>query len=663
MNGRINMDRLRNRHFLLSDLLLLPVAVYVAYILRFEEFGPASHWWQGMFLLGVSVLCITPVVFRQAGVYARFWRYASVDELTMITGALTGAVIGASAVTILLGMVTIHALIIPRSIPFILLLTALSATAGPRFFVRVWVRRVNRGFIKAADVIKVVIMGAGDAGALIARELQQNPQLGLDAVGFLDDNPAKCNMVIHGLPVLGDRFHIDRLVRTYAIQQVIIAMPTAPGKEIRNVVSVCEQAGVQTRIVPGVYELLGGTLSLSKVRNVEIEDLLRREPIRSDIAAVRRLVAGKRVLITGGGGSIGSELARQVYLCGPEELVLMGHGENSIFDIFHELDGKQVDHLAVEHEQLNGFNSAAKPVKLRAMIADIRFAERIQSVLEEVRPQIIFHTAAHKHVPLMEMNPAEAILNNVIGTQTLVNAARANGVERLVMISTDKAVRPTSIMGATKRVAELLVHAIAAESGLPYVAVRFGNVLGSRGSVVQTFRRQIAAGGPVTVTHRDVKRYFMSIPEAVQLVLQASVMGTGGEAFVLDMGEPIRIVDLATDLIRLSGLELGRDIDIVFTGLRQGEKLFEELFAPGEEYHRTQHAQIFVAANASRFVPPDLNERIDALHVAAKCSDYEAIISNLKSLIPEFTPVGTSVVGQGRQAPAINCENQVGVGL
>jgi FlaA1/EpsC-like NDP-sugar epimerase len=335
------------------------------------------------------------------------------------------------------------------------------------------------------------------------------------------------------------------------------------------------------------------------------------------------------VLITGAGGSIGSELARQVYQCDPATMVLLGHGENSIFDIYNELDRRNF-------ERRRGNPDAELPT-LRPLIADIRFTERMLAILREVQPDIVFHAAAHKHVPLMEANMAEAVLNNVLGTRTLVEASAAAGVERFVMISTDKAVNPTSIMGATKRVAELLVHDAARRHHRAYAAVRFGNVLGSRGSVIET------------VTHPEMRRYFITIPEAVQLVLHASVLGHGGEVFVLDMGEPVKIVDLAADLVRLSGLKVGRDIDIVFSGLRPGEKLYEELFTNGEEYRRTEHEQIFIAANASSLVPRNLHQVVDRLCDAAQRSDAAEIVACLRALLPEFNPVGDTIAGVGRQ--------------
>jgi len=377
--------------------------------------------------------------------------------------------------------------------------------------------------------------------------------------------------------------------------------------------------------VPGIYELLGGAVRLQQLRDVQIEDLLRRAPIQTDTAQVAALLRGKRVLVTGAGGSIGSELCRQILRCSPASLILLGHGENSIFDISNE--------LKVESSRFAPQPSNLKPCNLQPVIADIRFPERLTAVFAEHRPEIVFHAAAHKHVPLMEDNAVDAVLNNILGTQRVVEASIAAGVERFVLISTDKAVNPTSVMGVTKRIAELLVEAAARQTGCSYVAVRFGNVLGSRGSVVPFFQRQIAAGGPVTVTHPDVRRYFMTIPEAVQLVLQAAALGHGGEVFVLDMGQPVRIIDLARDLIRLSGLEPEHDIEIRFTGMRPGEKLFEELFAADEEYGRTRHEKIFVAQNGRQDL---LEPEVARLIEAAYRGDTAALEASFRILVPAY---------------------------
>lgn len=614
------LNQPRNRHFFLFDLLLLPIAVYVSFVLRLERLN-LDPFWPAFFTFALVVSVLTPSLFRLAGIYSRYWRYASIDELLRLIGTVTIASVLAGGVSMGLLLLAPGRQVFPRSVPFIFLLIALAVTAGPRLGVRI-IGRYNRKRNRVKPMRPVAIMGAGDAGAMILREIQNSSHVEMDVVAFLDDDPGKQGVRIHGVPVVGGRHDIPRLVRSHNLSQVIIAMPTVPGKEIREVMAICERAGVQTKIIPGIYELLDGTVSVNQLRDVDIEDLLRREPVQTDTASVRALLRGKRVLVTGGGGSIGSELCRQILRSEPAELVLLGHGENAIFAITQELKAQ-----------------VSSKTEIRPIIADIRFEERVRHVFDRVRPQVVFHAAAHKHVPLMEANPCEAITNNVLGTRHLLAAAQAVDVEQFVMISTDKAVNPTSIMGASKRVAEMLVHRAACTSERPYVTVRFGNVLGSRGSVVLTFKQQIARGGPVTVTDPEMKRYFMTIPEAAQLVLQAAVLGKGGEVFVLDMGKPVKIVDLARDLIELSGLEVGRDIEITFVGRRPGEKLFEELFVEGEACNRTQHEKIFIASNASNLVPDDLETVVEGLIASAQRNDTKAVQRGLQLTIPEYRPL------------------------
>jgi FlaA1/EpsC-like NDP-sugar epimerase len=623
----------RNRYFALTDIVLLAVSAYISYVLRLEQID-LGQFWPGFYLFTGLTLLLTPLVFWRIGVYSRYWRYASVEEMLLLVGATTIVVVLAGGLSYVALEFLPGYLTVPRSIPFIFLLLALAVTSGPRLAARL-LSPAEKPSRYHERLLRVLVMGAGAAGTMMVKELQSNPQLGMHVVGYLDDDPAKQKMRMRGVHVLGTHKDIPKVVHDHRVDRVIIAMPTTSGKTIREIVMLCEQVGVQTKIIPGIYELLGGTVSVGQLRNVEIEDLLRREPIVTDIAAVQALVEGKRVLVTGAGGSIGSELCRQVMRCNPAQLVLLGHGENSIFEIESEL-----------RRNLGPGNQGGSPkdvsagarVRITSVIADIRFPERISAVFEEHRPQIVFHAAAHKHVPLMEENPAEAITNNVIGTRNLLEASLAVGVQRFVMISTDKAVNPTSMMGASKRVAELLVHQAAERSGRSYVAVRFGNVLGSRGSVVLTFKHQIAHGGPVTVTHPDMVRYFMTIPEAVQLVLQAAALGSGGEVFMLDMGEPVKIADLARDIIELSGLQVGRDIDIEYTGVRPGEKLFEEMFSEGERYERTRHEKVYIVGNASSFVPPRLDWTIKGLEKAAQREDRASILQAMRSLLPEFRP-------------------------
>lgn len=607
---------MRNRHFFVLDLLLLPLAVYFSYVLRLERL-PLQEFWPSFFLFLFTVYLLTPAVFWRSHIYRRYWIYASVEELLVLTGNLTLVAVLAGLINLLTVWFGPESFFFPRAVPFIFLLLGLLATAGPRLLVRIATLWQNP-HTRHQALKPTLIIGAGDAGYRVAREIQQNPHLGLDLVGFIDDAPEKQMVQIQGILVLGGRADIPQLVERYGIQQVIIAMPSAPGSVIREVIGLCEQAGIKPQTVPAIHELITGRVNIAQLRDVNIEDLLRRTPIQTDITAVSNMIYNQKVLVTGAGGSIGSELCRQLLSFRPAALILVGHGENSIFTIYHEL------------------LPFAGSTELIPLIADVRFPQRLQVIFETYRPDMVYHAAAHKHVPLMEHNPCEAITNNVIGTRNVLQAAQAVQVKRFVMISTDKAVNPTSIMGASKRTAEFLVHQAAAQSGRAYVAVRFGNVLGSRGSVVLTFKQQIAQGGPVTVTHPDITRFFMTIPEAVQLVLQASVIGQGGEVFVLDMGEPIKIVDLAKDLIELSGLKVGQDIEIQFTGLRPGEKLYEELFIPGENYHRTQHEKIFIAENASHFVPENINEKIQTLWQIAEIGDRPALIHQLQQLIPEL---------------------------
>jgi len=614
-------SRLRNRHFFFVDVILLPLVVYLSFVLRLERFDIVPFW-TGFAIFTLIAVIITPWLLRVSGVYSRYWRYASTDELLLLIGADTVSVLCTSVAALLVTTLIPVAGTIPRSVPIIYLFLVLSATAAPRLAVRV-AGRYNGKNGGSRPRQAVAIMGAGDAGAMILREIQNRQHVDMDVVGFLDDDPDKHGVRIHGVPVLGNRHDIPRVVQNFNVSWVIIAIPTAPGREIREIVAICEQVGAQTKIIPGIYELLDSAVSINQLRDVDIEDLLRREPVQTDTAAVRALLRGRRVLVTGGGGSIGSELCRQILRCDPAELALLGHGENSIFAVTRELK-----------------RQAGPQTVIRPVITDIRSAERVQFVFATVRPHVVFHTAAHKHVPLMEANPCEAITNNVLGTRHLLAAAQSSETGRFVMISTDKAVNPTSIMGASKRVAEMLVHNTAQTNGRPYVTVRFGNVLGSRGSVVLTFKQQISRGGPVTVTDPEMKRYFMTIPEAVQLVLQAAVLGKGEETFVLDMGEPVKIVDLARDLIELSGLEVGRDIDITFIGRRRGEKLFEELFVEGESYRRTEHEKIFTANNPSALVPQELEEAVVSLVASAQRNDAQAVHRGLQDLIPEYRPRG-----------------------
>jgi len=467
------------------------------------------------------------------------------------------------------------------------------------------------------DVKKnALIIGAGDMGATVAKEMQKSPLLKSKPIGFLDDNPEKYKQQLHGIPVIGRIRDLTRVIKNNQINEVVIAIPSASGRVIREITETCRRFKIPFRTMPGIYELLGGDVNVTRLREVEIADLLRRPPTPIKEGSVGEIIKNKVVLVTGAGGSIGSELCRQIARWQPARLVLLGHGENSIFETYQAL------------------KKAFPSVSFVTAIADVRDEERITQVFSRNKPQVVFHAAAHKHVPLMETNIEECVLNNVYGSKVIIDACVQHGVKRFVFISTDKAVRPISIMGASKRIAELLVLHAAQKTQLPYSVVRFGNVLGSRGSVVPLFKQQIAQGGPVTVTHPEMTRYFMTIPEAVYLVLQSAGMGTGGETFVLDMGEQIKIVDLARDLIRLSGFEPGKDIEIVFSGIRDGEKLSEDLWNDGRNLKPTEHPAISSEESEADLPGEVLNDIVDELVTLALEGKGDTIITKINERIP-----------------------------
>jgi FlaA1/EpsC-like NDP-sugar epimerase len=461
----------------------------------------------------------------------------------------------------------------------------------------------------------VLLIGAGRAGVLAAKEIKAHGHLEIEIKGFVDDDPRKLGQVIYGVKVLGDTTDLPRLARKLGIEHAVITIAEASGREIRRVLKICEQIPLKVRIIPALYEILSGQAEVSRIRDVQIEDLLGRAPVALDEASMRRLLAGKRVLVTGAGGSIGAELARQVARLQPSSLLLVERCECALFDSEREL------------------RRAYPELTLAPLVADVSDETRMRQIFAAHQPQVVLHAAAHKHVPLMEGNAAEAIKNNVLGTRLLAELADVFEIAVFVLISTDKAVRPTSVMGASKRVAELVIQDLNRHSETRFVAVRFGNVIGSAGSVIPIFREQIRRGGPLTVTHPEMMRYFMTIPEAAQLVLQAGAIGAGGEIFILDMGEPVRILDLAKDLIRLSGLRPFEDIDINFTGMRSGEKLFEELQMSEEGMTRTRHPKIFIG----KIVPyPELEVRyaLERLSYLA----YNGQEHELRRFLNEFLP-------------------------
>jgi len=555
------------------DLLIAATVPLLALYIRLE--GNTQSQYYAVLLQYLPVMVLMRIVsFSLFGLYNRLWRYASVNELLAIVGAVTLSSVFITAYTYLYGAA------LPRSIHVISWLLHILFIGSSRMFIRVIyqlrqsTRQQNGGPVRK----NVLIIGAGDAGAMIVREMMHSRYCwDKNIVGFIDDAPDKKDQRLYGVRVLGSSKEIRRLAKKHGIQEIIIAMPSVTGEAMRDILHECKTTGCEVKTLPGIHGLIDGKVTVQQLRNVDITDLLRRETVKLDLAEIAGYLAGKRVLVTGAGGSIGSELCRQVARMSPSSIVLLGKGENSIYEIHQELQ------------------QAYPSLKISPVIADVKDTKRISSIFAEMEPQVVFHAAAHKHVPLMEAQPIEAVNNNIFGTKVVAEAADRANVEKFVMISTDKAVNPTSVMGASKRVAELIIQHMNKISATSYVAVRFGNVLGSRGSVIPLFKKQIAQGGPITITHPDMKRYFMTIPEATQLVLQAGAMAKGGEVFVLDMGQPVKIVDMACDLIELSGLRPYTDIKIKFTGLRPGEKLFEELLTSEEGTSASQHEKIFIA--------------------------------------------------------------------
>lgn len=612
MKSKLNI---RNRYLALIDILLTVASILGAYALRLElgalffYYLPSAYW-----MIGIALLVKIPIYYFY-GMYRRLWGYASTRELQLIVVSVSSASVIVAVIMILLLTFKVFNGF-PRSVLVIDWLLSIFLIGGARLVMRLQADSMSSSSIKTKQAKRTLVIGAGDAGALVVRELQKNSELNLKPVGFLDDNPDKMLQQIHGIPVIGTLADINKVIEHKKIEEVIIAIPSSGGKVIRMIADVCRLKGIPFRTMPGIYELLGGKLSISRLREVDITDLLRRQPAHMKEDLIGETLTGKRVLVTGAGGSIGRELCRQIARWDPSRLILLGHGENSIFESLIEIQ--------------EAFPSLA----ITPIIADVRDYERILNNFETHQPEVVFHAAAHKHVPLMEMNIDEAVDNNIRGTRNIVRACEKSGVKRLVMISTDKAIRPANIMGATKRLSEMMVLDAAHRTGNSYCVVRFGNVLGSRGSVVPLFKHQIAKGGPVTITHPDMKRYFMTIPEAVYLVLQAAGMGKGGETFVLNMGQQVRILDLAEDLIRLSGLEPNKDIDIVFTGIRPGEKLSEDLWEEGDKFEPTIHPDIYQFDDPTNLQGKKLQEKIAQLLDLAEKGKSEEIIRLIDETIP-----------------------------
>lgn len=557
----------------IMDAFIVTTAVIMAYLLRFD-FEVQPNYLAILPQVIAAHVLIVLVIFNRANIYRRVWQYASIGELVSLIKTVT-----VSEIIFALLAVTVHThyeeFIVPRSIYLLSWGLIIGCIGAARFS---W-RMLRDSYINPATRTynrRTLIIGAGSAGVLIAKELKHGINQELYPFAFIDDDSAKWNLQVLGLPVLGGREKIPEIVKRYKIEKIIIAIPSASKAETAKIIEICKQTGAKTKILPKVGDLVSINVSVNMIREVNVEDLLGRDEVQVDLQGVADYVTGQVVLVTGAGGSIGSELCRQIVRFQPQKLLLLGHGENSIYDIQMELSNSFPD------------------LKLETVIADIQDYRRIREVIETYSPSVVFHAAAHKHVPLMERNAQEAVKNNILGTKNLADCAHEFGVSRFVMISTDKAVNPSSVMGVTKRVAEMYIQGLAKTSSTKFTAVRFGNVLGSRGSVIPLFKKQIEQGGPVTVTHPDMVRFFMTIPEAVQLVIQAGAFAKGGEIFILDMGKPVKIADLARDIICLSGFEPDIDIKIAYTGIRPGEKLFEEILTNEEGISATKHNRIFV---------------------------------------------------------------------
>ena len=596
------------RAFIIAIHLLLIVFAYLlAFFLRFEFIIPNENLLAFFYTLPLLIV-VKAFFLYYFGLFSGLWKFVGIEDLWRILKASA-----LSTVAFVLGVVFMHGLTYyPRAVFIIDWMLYTFAIGGIRFINRLLKESLNGNVYDKARK-RALIVGAGEAGVLTLKECRRNPGIGIEVVGFIDDDPAKKGEVIQGVKIVGGRKDVPAVVKAGGIEEIVIAMPSAKGDVIRDILSYCEIPGVNIKIVPGFDRLIAGKLEL-KPRAVQPEDLLGREKVDIDTKEISAYLKGRRVLVTGAGGSIGSELCRQIARFKPEKIALFDHNENDVYFLDME------------------FTMKHPGVKFETVIGDIRDVGLLKKLFTRVKPQVVFHAAAHKHVPLMQENPVAAVKNNIIGSADLIYASNHYGVERFVLISTDKAVNPTNVMGMSKRITEMVMQAKATRSKTKYMAVRFGNVLGSAGSVVPLFKRQIEGGGPVTVTHPKAERYFMSVGEAAALVLQAGAIGRGGEIFILDMGEQIKIVDIAKNLISLSGLEPGKDIEIKFIGLRDGEKLKEDILLDREKDGVTRHDRIFVTPH-DRIDPAVMRRHIKELHRLSRLMESGKVIAKMKEII------------------------------
>lgn len=593
----------------ITDIVTIVIVAFISLFIRFD--GHIEPQYISQMVDALPLLLISyMLMFWIMHLYTRIWRYAGMREVLAVFVATT---IGTA---LFYSSMFVFGKSLPRSIYFITWFLTTGAVGMGRMLLHYVALHYSSGDDGESGQVNTLIIGAGDAGATIAREIERYHKRSRRVIGYVDDDMFKHNRLMNGFRILGNREDIPALVAKYKVEEIIIAMPSVKRDIIQEIMEICSPLKCKINILPGMYQLLDDEVLVSHLHPVSIEDLLERDEIQLDTSKVETYLKDKVVLVTGAGGSIGSEICRQVLRVKPKKLLLLGHGENSIYLIHQEL------------------RSIAPEGTLVPIIADIRDKNQLEQIFKNYNPDVIFHAAAHKHVPLMEIQPIAAVLNNIYGTRNVADVAGAHGVDRFVMISTDKAVNPTSVMGATKRVAEKVVLGMNHTYDTKFITVRFGNVLGSRGSVIPLFRKQIEAGGPVTVTDPEMTRYFMTIPEASQLVLQAGAMGNGGEVFLLDMGEPVKIVDLAKNMIRLSGFEPNKDIRIEFTGLRPGEKLYEELLTSEEGTNTTTHKKIFEAALE------DVNQEWLSREIERfdTCKTDIDVINVLQDIIPTYDP-------------------------
>lgn len=619
----------KNGHFylmLLSDALLFAAALSLAYLFRFE-FSLDDFFADQLQEILIVVLPLKLGIFFLFGLYKGMWRYTSTGDFWRLLQA------SATSMLLILSFIFVFyrfeggysraVFVMDGGLTFLL-------TGGLRMFIRtLYLRRDRSGpaaAIPTAQRKPILIFGAGSAGEKTLREILENDYLPYWVVGFIDDDRKKLGRSIHGIPVLGSLNDMAALIEAKGVREILIAIPSATGDQMRRIVEACKACQIAYKTLPGIGEIIDGRVSLKALRDVNYEDLLGRSPVQLDMKEIIECLKGKTVLVTGCGGSIGAELCRQIVPFAPQTLILLDANESNLFHIELELRGKLIGD------------------RCRAILGRVQDERLMTTVFAKYHPQVVFHAAAYKHVPMLEKNPWEAVYNNILGSQVAMETAMRHGTERFVLVSTDKAVRPTNVMGASKRVTELFLQTFRQGAPTRFMAVRFGNVIGSSGSVIPVFRSQIEQGGPVTVTHPDVRRFFMTIPEAAQLILQAGAMGQGGEVFLLKMGTPVKIVDMARDLIRLSGREPDRDVKIIFTGLRDGEKLYEELITVGEGIVPTKHEKIMVlragnpvpASAASQDPSASLDERLAELHGAADRFDAPAIKTILHDIVPEY---------------------------